>query len=116
MGEKYQLDKKKYLSILSGPSFDGLLGCGEVQVLGTEYTAADRAVVSLRVLPKPVTGCVRMSGVADQSGITWWTHYNFHCVRQADNPYKDCWMVDQMFPAPPPVDVAATGGTPQIKA
>ena len=113
--EQYKLDKQKYLSILSGPSFDGLLGCGEMQVIGSEYPVDDRVVVSLRVLPKPVTGCVRMSGVADQSGITWWTHYNFHLARQADGPLKDCWMVDQMFPAPPPVDVDASDSTPQIK-
>ena len=87
-----------------------------MQVLGTESIASDRAVVSLRVLPKPVTGCVRMSGVADQTGITWWTHYTFHCERQADGPLKDCWMVSQMFPAPPPVDVDASDGTRQIES
>ena len=37
-------------------------------MLKTESTTDDKAVVNLRVMPKPVTGCVRMSGVADQSG------------------------------------------------
>ena len=35
-----------------------------------EATTEDKVVVNLRVMPKPVTGCVRMAGVADQSGIT----------------------------------------------
>ena len=36
-----------------------------MQVLKTESTTDDKAVVNLRVMPKPVTGCVRMSGVAE---------------------------------------------------
>jgi len=112
--EQYGIDQAKYLQILAGPAYDGLLGCGEMQVLKTESTTDDKAVVNLRVMPKPVTGCVRMSGVADQSGITWWTHYNFHLTRQQDGAFKDCWMVEQMFPAPPPVDVDSRDGTPQI--
>ena len=112
--EQYALDSRKYLSILSGPSFDGLVGCGELQVLNTESTTDNKAVVSFRVLPKPVTGCVRMSGVADQTGITWWTHYNFHLTRQKAGPLVDCWLVEQMFPAPPPVDVDYREGPSQI--
>lgn len=112
--EQYGIDQEKYLQILAGPAFDGLLGCGEMQVLKEEATTEDKVVVNLRVMPKPVTGCVRMSGVADQSGITWWTHYNFHLSRQQDGALKDCWMVEQMFPAPPPVDVDSRDGTPQI--
>ena len=49
-----------------------------------------------------------------QSGITWWAHYNFHLSRQQSGPLKDCWMVEQMFGAPPPVDVDSRDGTPQI--
>ena len=49
-------------------------------------------VVNLRVMPKPVTGCVRMSGVADQSGITWWTHYNFHLSRQQESPTPQTYL------------------------
>ena len=52
----------------------------------TPTPTPNQVVVNLRVMPKPVTGCVRMSGVADQSGITWWTHYNFHLSRQQESP------------------------------
>ena len=36
----------------------------------TRTPIPNQVVVNLRVMPKPVTGCVRMAGVADQSGIT----------------------------------------------
>ena len=64
--EKYGIDQARYLQILSGPQFEGLLGCSEMQVLKCSETTDDKVVVNLRVMPKPVTGCVRMSGVADQ--------------------------------------------------
>ena len=114
--EQYELDLARYQSILAGPAFDGLVGCGKMEVVKTESVSEEKTVVTLRVLPKPVTGCVRMSGIADQSGITWWTYYSWHLARQQDGPLKGCWMVDQMFPAPPPVDTTARDGTAQIAA
>merc|ERR1719182_1043581 len=39
--EQYGIEVSKYLDILSGPAYDGLLGCGEMQVLKTESTTDD---------------------------------------------------------------------------
>ena len=39
--------------------------------MGTSQPSEDVAVLTLRVLLKPIPGCVRTSGVAEQGGITW---------------------------------------------
>ena len=41
------------------------------KVLDTSQPSEDVAVLTLRVLLKPIPGCVRTSGVAEQGGITW---------------------------------------------
>ena len=63
----------------------------------------DTATAKLTVLPAPIPGCVRTSGVADQGGITWPTHFEWILKKQADG----CWMLDTMNSEPPPMgDVA----------
>ena len=112
--EQYSLDLAKYRSIMEGIRFEGLIGSSDMEVLGTEMITDDKAVVSLRVLPKPIAGCVRMSGVADQSGITWWTQYSWHLLRQDIGPLAGCWTVEQMFPAPSTIDTEAEDATPLV--
>ena len=114
--DQYSLNLDKYRSIMEGSRFEGLIGSSSMEILGTETLTDDKAVVSLRVLPKPIPGCVRMSGVADQSGITWWSHYSWHLLRQGDNdgPLAGCWTVEQMFPAPGPIDTESEDATPLV--
>ena len=52
------------------------------------------------MLPKPIPGCVRTSGLAGQQGITWPTYFKWE-LRNVDGK----WMVDQMVPEQPPIDV-----------
>ena len=40
--------------------------------------------------------------------------YTLYLPEKQEGALKDCWMVEQMFPAPPPVDVDSRDGTPQI--
>ena len=113
--EQYSLDLPKYKRILQGAAFDGLIGCAEWNVLSTSEPSEDKCVVTLRVLPKPVAGCVRTSGVADQSGITWPTNYEWTLVRQSAEPYAGCWMVEQMAPARIPIDVDSRGAALELE-
>jgi len=48
---RYGIDKEKYLQILSGPAFDGLLGCGEMQALTLTLTLT----LTLPRNPHPLT-------------------------------------------------------------
>ena len=59
----------------------------------------------LRVLPKPFAGCMRFSGLADQGGITWPSFYKWELRRQDAEPHAGCWMLEQMSPRRPPIDV-----------
>lgn len=113
--EQYELDVPKYKRILEGPAFDGLIGCAEWKVLSISEPSDDKCVVSLRVLPKPVAGCVRISSVADQSGITWPTNYMWTLERQSAAPFDGCWMVQNMAPAPVPIDVNSRGAALELE-
>lgn len=110
MKEQYSLDVAKYEKILGGPAFDGLVGCYSWKVLRTSEPCEDKTIVSLQVLPKPVPGCVKTSGIAGQGGITWPTFFAWHLAREADG----CWSVEQMAPEQPPIDVPSSDGTPTI--
>ena len=109
MVEKYQIDLPKFKAVLSGDAFDGLVGCAEWTVQGISQPADDVAVVTLKVLPKPIAGCVRTSGVASQDGITWPTFYKWHLGRVPAEAaeHAGCWMLDNMQPIAPPIDVEA---------
>ena len=56
----------------------------------------DEAAVRLRVLPRPIPGCVKLSGMADQDGITWPAFYSWQMRRQAGGEFDGCWMLYQM--------------------
>ena len=114
--EKYGMDVKKFRSILKGPSFEGLIGCSEWKITASSTPDEDMAIVKLRVLPKPIPGCVRTSGMADQGGITWPTNYKWQLRKQADTAELSpgCWMLEQMFPDAPPIDVSKEDGAPLI--
>jgi hypothetical protein len=101
--EKYDLDGKKFRNILEGLGMEGIIGCSEWKVFAEPlYPSEDRAIVGVRILPKPVPGCVRVSGVADQSGITWPAFYKWELARQpAGADFAGCWMLEQMTPVPP---------------
>ena len=114
--EKYSMDVKKFRSILKGPSFDGLIGCAEWTITSESAPDENVAVIKLRVLPKPIPGCVRTSGMADQGGITWPTNYKWQLRKQPATAEVSpgCWMLEQMFPDAPPIDVEGQDGTPLI--
>ena len=113
--EQYGVDIERFTQILGGYQFEGLLGCASWKVLDTSEPTEDKLLVTLQVLPKPIPGCVKASGVAGQGGITWPTRYVWHLARQTEGPFAGCWMLEQMAPAPPPIDVTSTeGGAPQI--
>ena len=112
--EKWDIDATKFRAILSGSRFDGLIGCDSWTVLGMEEPADDLVNVRLRVIPKPVAGCVRTSGLAGQEGITWPTYYTWQLRKQAAEPYADCWMLEQMLPNPPPIEVESADATLRV--
>jgi hypothetical protein len=100
--DQYALDAKKFGEILKSIRFEGVLKCSEWSVTALA-TGEDTATAKLTVLPAPIPGCVRTSGVADQGGITWPTHFEWILKKQADG----CWMLDTMNSEPPPMgDVA----------
>lgn len=111
------MDTKRFRSILSSAAFDGLVGCSDWTILKAEELGDDVAVVKLRVLPKPIPGCVRTSGVAAQGGITWPTHYKWQLRRQGEaaSAWPGCWMLEQMFPDTPPIDVGSADATPLVE-
>jgi len=111
--EQYSIDLQRYREILNGYAFEGLIGCSSWTVLNSLSPTDDRAVLSLRVLPRPIPGCVKTSGVADQGGITWPSHYVWTLCRETDEPFSGCWMVEQMAPKrAPPIDVDANESVP----
>ncbi len=113
--EQYGVDLERFTQILGGYQFEGLLGCASWKVLDTSEQTEDKQLVTLQVLPKPIPGCVKASGVADQGGITWPARYVWHLERQTEGPLAGCWMLEQMAIAPPPVDLtSADGGAPHI--
>ena len=34
--------------------------------------------------------------------------------KQAAEPYADCWMLEQMLPNPPPIEVESADATPRV--
>ena len=114
--EQYSMDAAKFKQILSGLQFEGILGCYSWNVTSTNEPSDDRIVMNLRVLPKPITGCVKSSGVAGQDGITWPSFYEWELVRASEGEYADCWMLEQLRPRRPPIDVASEDGTPRVAA
>lgn len=112
--EEHEMDIPKFRRILESDAFEGLIGCSSWTVLSISQPSDDVAAVELRVLPKPIPGCVRTSGVAGQAGITWPTYYKFIFHKQAAAPFANCWMLDNMAPTAPPIDVEAADGTPQL--
>lgn len=113
--EKYSMDAARFRSILESAAFDGLIGCASWKVVGTRSPTEDLAIVSLVVLPKPIAGCVRTSGIAEQGGISWPTNYAWHLARQTgEGPLAGCWMLEQMAPEAPPIDVDSADGTPRL--
>ena len=97
----------KYEQILRGNMFDGILGCAEWKVLRTRSVVDGKMVLTVRILPKPIPGCVKTSGLASQDGITWPTYYAWHLAKQNEEPYKGCWMLEQMAMEQVPIDVDA---------
>jgi hypothetical protein len=110
--EQYSLDVDRYEQIFKGAAYDGLLGCAswKVTALTPSPIDDDRTVASMTVLSKPVPGCVRVAGVADQQGITWPAFYKWELRKQTDG----CWMIENMMPEPPPIDTVATDATPLL--
>jgi hypothetical protein len=116
MVAQHGVDLKKFKAVLQSAAFEGLIGVAEWKVLGTSEPSDDVASISLRVLPKPVPGCVRTSGVAAQGGITWPTHYKWILSRQPADAaeHAGCWMLDNMMPDAPPIDVRSREGAEQV--
>ena len=116
MIDQYSIDVEKFRAVLNGAAFEGLIGVAEWKVLDTSEPSDDVAVVKLRVLPKPVPGCVRSSGVANQGGITWPTHYKWVLGRVPSDAaeHAGCWMLDNMLPDQPPIDVPKREGAEQL--
>jgi hypothetical protein len=107
--EEKGIDVKKFRKVMEGSSFDGIVGCAEYTVLSTTYDndRKDIAYVTLRVLSKPIPGCVRVTGVADQQGISWPAYYKWTLERVPDDATENagCWMLLDMGPSTPPVEV-----------
>ena len=50
---------------------EGIIGCSEWKVFAEPlYPSEDRAIVGVRILPKPVPGCVRPTPAASYLGIS----------------------------------------------
>ena len=114
---KYGMDVARFRTILQGHAFEGLIGCASWEILSTTEPAENVAVVSLRVLPKPIPGCVRTSGVASQEGITWPSTYKWTLSRRTvDDDLSGCWLLDNMAPDTPPIDVDANEGDVALQA
>jgi hypothetical protein len=116
--EQYNMDAKKFRRILSKGTFEGLIGCSDWTITETSTPDDDVAVVKLRVVMKPFTGCVRILGVAEQGGITWPMNYKWVLRKQAETAEANpgCWLLEQMFLDRPPIDVEGQDGTLLLNA
>lgn len=112
--QQYSLDFARFRQILEKPGFEGIIGCTSWSVMGTSSPSDDVVFVKLKLLPKPIPGCVRISGISDQGGISWPAFYTWQLVRQKTEPFVDCWMLEQMSPEPPPIDVDVRDDTPLV--
>ena len=104
--EQYSMDQERFKSVLKGAQFDGLIGMSSWKVTAMNPGVDDdQMVADMTVLPKPVPGCVKISGLAGQQGITWPTFFKWKLKRQSSGPLSGCWTLDEMVPQPPPIDV-----------
>jgi hypothetical protein len=101
--ERNGVNMKMFRAILSGTGMEGIIGCTEWEVMGEpQFTSEDTALVGVRIIPKPIPGCVRVSGVADQGGITWPAFYKWQLGLQPTGAeLAGCWMLEQMIPCNP---------------
>ena len=91
---------ESFRELLTGMRFEGLLGCAEWRVVDSEGRGPDVEVVSVRVLPKPVPGCVKTVRVANQGGVAWPAMYSWRLER-----VDGVWYVAEITPERPPIDV-----------
>jgi hypothetical protein len=114
---KHNLDESKFKQILKGKQMDGILGCAEWEVFEVSSPSDERRDVKVKMLPKPIAGCVKTSGVAGQGGITWPHYYKWEMRKMAEGPRAGCWMLEQMVPQAPPniidaaIDVEVRGSS-----
>lgn len=114
--ETVGIDAERFEAVLGEPAFDGIIGCAEWEILDTNQVSDDAATVRMRILPRPVPGCVKLSGLADQDGITWPAFYNWQMRREVEGPLTGCWMLDQFQQARPPINVQSNEGTKSVAA
>jgi hypothetical protein len=101
--EQHGVDVARFRQILDGTGMEGIIGCAEWEVMSEpQYPSEDTAIVGVRILPKPIPGCVRISGRAGQEGMTWPAFYRWQFGRRpAGSEQAGCWMLEQMIPVSP---------------
>lgn len=99
---QHNLDAAKFKAILSGPKMDGIIGCDSWEVLSESSPSDDKMIMSLKIIPKPIPGCVKTSGLAGQGGITWPMFYDWELGKVTEGPLEGCWMLEQMIPKASP--------------
>lgn len=102
----HNLDAAKFKSILSGTRMEGIIGLESWEVLSVANPSDERTVVEVKIIPKPIAGCVKTSGVA--GGITWPMYFKWELGRVVEGPLAGCWMLEAMTPHAPPAEPAPT--------
>jgi len=100
--KQHNVDVQAFRKILEGIRLNGIIGCTSWEVMGEPlYPSEETAEVGVKIIPKPLAGCVRISGVGDQGGITWPAYYKWQLGRPVSGPLAGCWLLEQMIPVSP---------------
>lgn len=103
---KREAGLQSFEGILRGIFFEALLGCSGWTVLSEERLSDNAWACSVSILPAPAPGCINMAPMP--------LRYRWTLARQLEAPFAGCWMLEQMAPETPPIDVDAQDATPQL--
>ena len=104
---KREAGLESFEAILRGVFFEALLGCVSWTVVSEENLSDDAWACSVSILPAPTPGCINMAPLP--------VRYRWSLARQAaEAPFAGCWMLEQMAPERPPIDIDAQDATPQL--
>jgi hypothetical protein len=103
---KREAGLESFEAILRGVFFEPLLGCTSWKVCSEESLSDDAWACSVSILPAPVPGCIKMAPLP--------VRFRWTLARQLEAPFAGCWMLEQMAPERPPIDVDVQDATPQL--
>jgi hypothetical protein len=103
---KREAGLESFEAILRGVFFEPLLGCTSWRLVSEESLSDDAWACSVSILPAAVPGCISMAPLP--------VRFRWTLARQLETPFAGCWMLEQMAPERPPIDVDVQDATPQL--